>query len=187
MNQCYYKLNLPFNVQDINTDKLSELDYLDWTKHTSRVVKAEDWLSDRLLNFFIDRNMNDLTLLINYCPPNTKGYIHIDGDYTKARPCGINIPWGSNNSVMTWFKAHDNVIPKLTITANNKPHIDYDINNVEPIEHAEINSISLIRTNIPHQVYNIDPDNARWCMSIRVNSITSWISSVIRLNEYLIK
>lgn len=182
--QNYYKLKLPFTKDDILIDDniLSK----EYSSHSAIInLIPEEALSKNVLNFFKDNNLTKLKVVLFNCPPNFKSQIHIDGHDKLLRSFAINIPWGSSNSVMTWYKTVGSKSPTPNLTMARNPYMYFDEDTVEVIDSTSVNSITMVRTDIPHSIENLDKINARWCVSIRTNDISNWIIAAIRLKEYL--
>jgi hypothetical protein len=85
---------------------------------------------------------------------------------------------GSTGSKMAWYKLPEGK-PAIRYTPSNTPYIGWPVDKLELIEEYEIGtSPVLVRTNLPHDVYDILEE--RWCMSIRliIPGETDWESVV---------
>lgn len=176
----FYRLNLPFNHTDIfNCDHTYD------TYHTIS-VNLKNCLSDRFLDFFSENEFFPLRGFLFYCPPNSSSSIHIDGDYEKSRPFALNIAWGSTKSSMQWYNIKDKTVDYIeSHTQANSPYLQFNNDQVDLIEQTTIDTISLVRTNIPHRIINYDTLKGRHCLSIRIDNIKTWEEAIIKFKQYL--
>lgn len=112
---------------------------------------------------------------------------HIDTYYddpTQTIHFGFNWVFsGGKGSKMIWYE-HPKEKAEIKWTQAKTPYIIWPVTNLKPIEEYEIgNKLTLVKTGIPHEIYNI-PEN-RWSMSARIDVPhgTSWDYIVDYLNE----
>ena len=96
---------------------------------------------------------------------------------------GFNWVGGGKGSKMIWYET-----PKektdIKYTDVNTPYLDWPVTELTPIEEYEIkDKLTLVKTGIPHEIYNVTND--RWCISARTDwlSNTSWEEIVDYLDK----
>ena len=97
-----------------------------------------------------------------YSCPDIKLDIHIDsrgGDYIK-----INYVIGGENSVMNWYTPKSTVDNKIQLTGVNTEYMTFDRNQVELVQSANINPVSIVQVGVPHNITN--PTSDRLCISM---------------------
>lgn len=118
--------------------------------------------------------LGPLSSLIFEMKPNAdKGSIHVDIDAKTRTP-----HWSSLNiiiygqGVMKWFDPSEE--GKLSYNPNGKVFYKYwNSNYGDIIDEWRMGKIAIVRTDIPHQVWNYDED-VRLVVSIRWGNRTSW-------------
>jgi len=97
-----------------------------------------------------------------YSCPNIKQGIHIDGqggDYIK-----INYVIGGENSVMNWYTPKSTVDNKIQLTDVNSEYMSFNWDQVELVQSANINPVSIVQVGVPHNITN--PTSDRLCISM---------------------
>jgi hypothetical protein len=189
----YYNLQIPVKILKDNIDPkhFYELDQkkrlYSWALN---LVNSKDFLTDECIDFFNQNRVNVLTQCILFRgKPSNSVKIHIDTiDNIKHNIWAINLAWGSTSSEMLWYSPLPGVKNKTNQSTGGTPYIEFDQAQVKEIERTVITGPCLVRTDIPHSVVNYDPDNIRWCISIRgTPNVSSWEDAVKFFNPLITK
>jgi hypothetical protein len=128
-------------------------------------------------------NLGELTGLIFEMRPNAdKKSIHVDLITTTLEPAwsGLNIVF-EGQGVMKWFQpeASGYLIQKYNPEVTYRAWFrDYG----EPVDVWDKGKIALVRTDVPHQVWNYDETN-RFVVSIRWSNRTTWEETIEWFNR----
>jgi hypothetical protein len=170
----FYKFNFGIeNIKNIPNYSIPK----DKDEHISfKIDNVYHYLDESLFSFF---EKNKLLPLYGYffcTAPNAKSSIHIDGYPNNSRAFAFNIAWGSSNSKMCWFRTKENTIHNVNqkFTQVQSPYVAFTPEETVLVDEVIIDKLTLVRTNVPHQVINLDQDNWRYCLSIRTSNINNW-------------
>ena len=119
---------------------------------------------------------NSMVFYKNNCVSSS--WAHVDtytSDPSIFANFGLNWVIGGAGSKMIWYKLPKE-IPTVKWTETNTPYITWPTSELTVVEEHEItNNLTLVRTGIPHDVYNVKIE-PRWCISARLEipTGTSW-------------
>lgn len=176
---CHHLLNIPVStlVKDISMIPRIPENIALWTTHISPKLFLTNEAYDKL------SNLGALAGLIFEMKPNTdKKSIHVDLITSTFEPAwsGLNIVI-EGQGVMKWFQPEE---PGHLIQREN-PKIAYRAwfrNYGEPVDVWDKGKIALVRTDVPHQVWNYDDTN-RFIVSIRWSNRTAWEETIEWFNR----
>jgi hypothetical protein len=189
----HFRLN--FNFQPLNPQfvfpKVRDFSKSPADNWQLSIHKAEEMLSTECLDFFRSLDLEPWNPHLFCGGPSYSSTIHIDGEGLGSGPLwAINWIYGSNNSVMTWYKPIQPGSAKKT--PSNTTQIIFTEDQVEAIDILEFDQNNcgpiLVRTDIPHKVVNHDLNNPRYCLSVRFKQtkINNWFSAIKYFRPYLI-
>lgn len=117
--------------------------------------------------------------------PNEQSKIHKDG---VLQPESAAINWvyslEPSKSQMIWYDALEEGTVEV-LKNKYREHIFWTDSQVKEIERYSIQSPTLVRIDVPHQVIN-NSNTHRWCISIRFRPVKSWDTIVEMLQDYII-
>ena len=189
-NNCWYELN-------IDVSSALRKDFIlptvpPNTNITSWVYKPSEVLTQEWLNCIKTVGYEVSIVQIFWKKPNcVQSTAHLDvhnNDDTKPCTFGLNWTIGEPDSTMKWYS-----LPSCGYTVKrnsaNTAYADWPVSELTEIDsHNVKNKITLVRTNVPHEV-NTGPLE-RWCISVRVNSYKlTWENIIedLRLKKILIE
>lgn len=168
--KLHCKIKFPINLLNQNLDPINLVTNI--TKEGMHVEKNYDyWLSKEFIEFFKDEFEFDPYLLFFKRNPNSRNIIHIDGTLDTRgdgviQRWALNYTWNYENSVMNWYEPKN--FGKCEVHNNFKLyHTRWSLDEVNLLESYCVNPITLVRTDIPHDVLNFDNNKIRYCLSIR--------------------
>lgn len=171
---CHHILNIPVSslIKDVSMiPRLPDNKEL-WTTYINPKLILTDYAHDKLVT------LGGLIVLVFEMKPKAdKKSIHIDLITTTLEPAwsGLNIVL-EGQGVMKWFQPESagyliqRSTPKIAYQAWFK---DYG----EPVDIWDKGKIALVRTDVPHQVWNYDDTN-RFIVSIRWSNRTTWEETI---------
>jgi hypothetical protein len=177
--QCHQRLNIPIStlIKDISMiPRLPDNKEL-WTTHVDPKLFLTDIAYEKL------SELGSLIGLVFEMQPNAdKKNIHVDiiPSTLETAWSGLNIIF-EGQGVMKWFQPES---PGYLIKKQN-PTIVYRawFNNYgDPIDIWDQGKIALVRTDVPHQVWNYDDTN-RFIVSIRWSNRKSWEETIDWFNR----
>lgn len=107
---------------------------------------------------------------------------------------GINFVWQSKKSRMIWYKTKENIVKSISVSGIANPYWKFDSNEVDLIDQLNFDETTilrpiLVRTDIPHTVFNDDAHNIRYCLCLR-DSVekrqNSWEETLNLFSKFLI-
>lgn len=180
----YYRLNLPFD--NPFGPKFVFPDVTNLTPSWATIIIPSIYmLSKELVNWFRSIQSVPGHPHLFYGWPNSQCEIHMDGD-DHPESAAINWVYSSNNSKseMIWYDTLEKGNLKIK-EKNYREHVVWTESQVKEIERYSIQSPTLVRTDIPHNVIN-NSDTPRWCVSIRFRPPKPWGTIVEMLQDYII-
>jgi len=127
-----------------------------------RLDPAEVLSPEAILKFnLLGLNIREVQMFTT--PPNKITGIHIDSHDGNISKGAINYVVGEGT--MVWYQLKNTETTKLETPAGTS-YMLYDIKNCTAIEKLCLKNLTLVRTNVPHNILNIS-DNFRYCFSIR--------------------
>ncbi len=179
----YYRINYHnpvFNdIIDLNTLKNNKLKlYNTWENY---YVRTSKFVSKDALSFLQSIGLKPKPMCYFFVgKPFTKSYIHLD-HYKNHVSYAFNYAWGSDDSVMKWYKFNDqNFCPVESKQIIFKPE---DVTEVEQFKFSS--NLFLVKIDSPHSVEN-NSNSTRYCISIRCEPYISWEEITLRLQDYFI-
>jgi len=184
MNKYCAYLNIPFPLFKDHVDPLQ----LPKIRHFT--LDKDEFINDKLINWFTFLKLEIHIIEVFYTPPNIIGGIHIDvigGDYTK-----LNWQFGGKGSMMNWYSETTTKFRKKRITSVGSSYISVDTDTAIKVHSQPIQNPSLIQVGVPHNIENFTED--RWVVSIVYKypivdlvARPTWKKSLLLFNEYLIQ
>lgn len=192
--KCYYPLNIPYAVLKDDAAFKNHTAPLPDSNWIVDVDYSVNFLTDNFTNFYrslypAESTYKDKgTVSIFRGNPGTNMGLHRDLGCVFS----INYVIGSNNSEMIWYDynegySHDNG-EKIHWTTNKlRKYTSYKPYMVHEIDRTEIKGLYLVRVDIPHDIWNYDKENYRWCISIRTTGDQStWDEVVTKFKPWII-
>jgi len=181
-----YYLELPNFPTDLLTEQYrcpeSTLDVKNWN------VKI-DFFKQEIIDFFVKHNLELKDGEIFKKNPRVEGAAHTDVVWDTVQStwtpwhCALNINLDNTDSLMYWFSTSSIPVPPEqypqfqdpTLNPGKLNGIHYasrhnnkwkDDKRFSVIESLNLNKPTLVKTNLPHAVRNLD-NKTRWCLSLR--------------------
>jgi hypothetical protein len=176
--KCHHLLDIPVSyfIKDIDSIPKPPIDK---EFHISR-CNPKLFLHEDMYNKLSE--LGDLASFIFSSKPGaTKGSIHIDLDTTTLKPLwpGLNIIL-EGQGTMKWFNpTGTGLVSRLPVGVYFRAWFK---NYGEPIDEWNEGKIALVRTDIPHQVWNFD-NEARRIVSIRWSNKKTWEETIEWFNR----
>jgi hypothetical protein len=165
----YYPIQFPVKLlkDDLDLETL-------FTRSRHGIFKEDynDWLHHDFIDFFQDTFNFKPWCLFFIAPANYEMVIHTDGyvtsDSYQMHSWAINYVWNGENSVMRWYKSKTVFFQKsVDLSPASTDHQRWTKDQVELLDSATICDSHIVRTDIPHDVYNYDRHKSRYCLSVR--------------------
>ncbi len=187
----FHKIKLPFEFLK-NDVSLPNFDTPIWWYWTYADLRSS--LSDEALSFIKDTlKLKNPEIQAFRGMPGKQVRIHVDSEVAPTgevfgKTWALNYVWNASDSDMVWYKP---IISKISsagaIGPNRVNYQTYDINEVEEIERVSFSGLALVRIDIPHAVFNKDPQNPRYCFSIRDRDQNlSWEEAVSKFSKWIV-
>lgn len=180
-NNCssdfYLPINLSINdafcqefqwptIEDCNKRKLIYFNDL-------RTIFSDKWINSCHL-----AGINIKNAMMFYKPANhIPDYAHVDvvnQDLTGSVVCALNWTIGGGDSKMKWYSTKNDT-REIINSMPGVPSANYNFSNLTEIHnHTLCESMTLVRTNIPHAIWT--GNESRWCISVRLpyGQLKSW-------------
>lgn len=177
--KCHHLLNIPVNYFIKNIDVIPKLPENSELFITSCNPKL--FLHENIYN-----KMTELgtlySLVFSMKPGSDKKNIHVDLDASTGEPYwpSLNIVL-DGQGVMKWFNPIGNGI----IQRNHRANVNYKAwftNYGEPIDYWDTGKVALVKTDVPHQAWNLDTDTRR-IVSIRWSNRKLWEETINWFNS----
>jgi len=116
----------------------------------------------------------------------------LDGNKWIVWHAAINWDLTDAESIMEWYSSDEKEIwPK--VVESDQPYLlsgihygflgNKDTSSMHLLESTKITVPTLVRTDVPHQIKNLD-NKDRWCLSIRFTINYTWVEIVKILTQY---
>jgi hypothetical protein len=162
---------LELNIKDYLIVNISDL-------LTSKTIMSYKNVHDIIRSDMIEKLSSVVGTPINYCAtfvtqPDFTLNIHSDNGAINGKNIwAINFVTNSHDHEMIWYSSSKP--PTKHINKIGSFYYAYEAESLEVIQRSKIGS-ALVRTDIPHNVINIDRINPRICVSVRSTfSKLSW-------------
>lgn len=147
-----------------------------------------DFVKKEIIEIFSNIGLESLGAVLFRKRPGASSPIHrdliLEKDQWKFCNYGVNWNLDETNSIMEWFQTNEK--EKWPIIPMNKQdfilsginygymgNTDIDATKFIQIESLILKNPTLVRTDIPHRVKNLDTVD-RWCLSLRFKQYLSW-------------
>lgn len=187
----FYDLNLPVKLlrDDIDLSsypEFKEFHWAVWNDNADKYLTTEgmDYLSTMgfKVQTWYDGGMKPGTIVLFRGNKNQFMDIHCD----RGPVWCINLIWGCSKSEMVWYSPHENIDLSTEMCSVGSPYFKYLPEDCDVIESTFSTGPVLARIDTPHNVINYDPDNFRWCLSIRdLGCNWSWEETVEHFKPWL--
>jgi hypothetical protein len=155
------ELSIPLFKSTIDPIDLLKINNENLSRH---YTISKDLLSDDIIKFFTDHDLDIKFVEIFYRPAGVNSAIHIDtqepGDYVK-----LNWVFGGEGSTMCWYAIKENCEGTARKTSISTYAIHYTADEVTLLHSQQVGQPTLVQVGIPHSVNNNNLAE-RYCVSI---------------------
>lgn len=128
-----------------------------------RRLKPEEVLSKEAIAKFNKLGLQLREVQMFTTQPHKFTGIHIDSHDGRISKGAVNYVVGPGS--MIWYKLKNDTTTKLETPAGTT-YMLYEADNCEVIDELPLTKLTLVRTNVPHNISNLT-DEFRYCFSIR--------------------